>query len=94
MEDSTVIKRAVALKYSGADRAPEIIAAGVGDVARQILKLAEQAGVTITSQDSLGHILSKLDIDNSIPTDSFPVVAEVLAFLYRADAAFVSSKRA
>ena len=91
MEDSTVARkaqRAVAIKYTGADRAPEIVAAGVGDVARQILQLAEKSGVAISKDDSLGEILSKLDIDHGIPSESFPIVAEVLAFLYRADSLY------
>lgn len=90
---ATAPRAAVALKYNGKDRTPEVVASGVGDVARQIVKLAEDSGVAISTKDSLGEILSKLDIENSIPADAFPVVAEVLAFLYRADSEFVSSRR-
>ena len=77
--------RAVALHYAKEDRAPKIVATGAGEIAKRILALAEEHNVPVRKDDSLVNILSKLDIGYEIPADTYRVVAEILAFLYRTD---------
>ena len=81
-------KQAVAIRYAEGDRAPKVVAAGAGEIARRILELAEQHQVPIEENDTLVEILSKLDIGYEIPQETYRAVAEILAFLYRTDEAW------
>ena len=84
-ESNSKRKRAVALQYAKEDRAPKIVATGAGEVARRILDLAKQNNIPVRQDDSLVSILSKLDIGYEIPPETYRIVAEILAFLYRTD---------
>ena len=78
--------RAVALKYDvKKDRAPKIVASGRGRIAEDILKLAEDHEIPFYEDKTLTDLLSKLHFDEEIPGDLYPVVAEVLAFVYQLD---------
>lgn len=81
-------QKAVALKYKQGEKAPQVIASGVGEIARRILELAEHNGIPIRRNDSLVEILSKLKIGWDIPPETYRAVAEILAFLYRTDEAW------
>lgn len=81
----TSAPRAVALQYGENDRVPKIIASGVGELARRILELAKRYEIPIHRDQSLAQILSQLDLDYEIPPETYEVVAEILAFLYRTD---------
>lgn len=78
-------QRAIALKYDEGDQAPWIVACGAGEIARQILRLAEQNKVPIQRNDTLVDVLGKLDVGYEIPPETYRIVAEILAFLYRTD---------
>lgn len=79
-------KRAIALKYDvKKDRAPKIIASGRGRIAEDILKLAEEHEIPFYEDKTLTELLAKLHFDEEIPGDLYPVVAEVLAFVYQLD---------
>jgi len=80
------LRRAVALKYDPHQmHAPKVVGKGTGEVAERILETAQNSGVPIQEDQSLVEVLSKLDIDQQIPTELFEVVAEILSFIYRAD---------
>ncbi|MFF2088987.1 EscU/YscU/HrcU family type III secretion system export apparatus switch protein [Paenibacillus sp. NPDC058174] len=80
------LRKAVALKYEPGDNAaPVVIAKGRGHVADQILDAAQENGVPVQEDASLVEVLSKLDIDQSIPPELYTLVAEILSFVYRAD---------
>jgi flagellar biosynthesis protein len=81
-------QRAVALEYAAGDRAPRVIAAGAGEVARRIIKLAEDHNIPVRKDDSLVEVLSKLNVGLEIPVETYRAVAELLAFLYRTDDAW------
>jgi flagellar biosynthesis protein len=77
-------KLAAALKYdAGKDRAPHLAAKGRGAVAEKIIELALKHDIPIRNDPALVQMLSKLDIDETIPQELYQAVAEILAFIYR-----------
>ncbi len=77
---------AVALSYDGTDAAaPRVAASGRGSIAEQILALAFANGVKVREDADLAELLAAIDIDSEIPVDAFAAVAEVLAYVYRAN---------
>lgn len=80
------LKKAVALKYEPGDRvAPVVVAKGRGKIAEAIMDKAAENGVPIQQDASLVEVLSKLDIDQEIPSELYTLVAEILSFVYRSD---------
>ena len=77
---------AVALSYDigGAD-APKVVAGGRGAVAEQILNIAFAQGVKVREDKDLANLLSTIDIDSEIPLEAFAAVAEILAYVYKAN---------
>ncbi|MBP1991357.1 EscU/YscU/HrcU family type III secretion system export apparatus switch protein [Paenibacillus eucommiae] len=85
-EPSTPMKKAVALRYAPEkSNAPQLIAKGKGRVAESILQTAEENGIPIQQDASLVEVLSKLDLEQEIPSELYELVAEVLSFIYRSD---------
>lgn len=81
-------KAAVALAYDPAkDQAPRILAAGQGELAEALLKLAEQNRVPILDEHPLAQALLKLEIGAYVPPELYGAVAEVLAFLWEMERA-------
>ncbi|WP_353857626.1 EscU/YscU/HrcU family type III secretion system export apparatus switch protein [Azospirillum formosense] len=77
---------AVALKYELGDQSlPRVVATGKGHVAEQILELAFANGVKVREDADLVQILSAVDIDSEIPIEAIAAVAEILAYVYRAN---------
>lgn len=79
-------KKAVALKYTDSQdslQAPQVIAKGKGEIARRIIKLAEENGVVLYEDSDLVESLSQLNLMQEIPPRLYDAVAEVLAFVYR-----------
>jgi flagellar biosynthesis protein len=81
--------KAVALEYDRTqDDAPRIVASGAGVVAEQILSLAFAHGVRVREDADLVEILSQLEVDSVIPIETFAAVAEILNYVYRANARY------
>ena len=77
---------AVALKYiQEQDTAPRVIAGGRGSVAEQILQIAFANGVKVREDSDLAELLSAIELDSEIPLEAFAAVAEILAYVYRAN---------
>ena len=75
---------AIALRYNeDKEAAPRVLAKGQGIVAEKILDLAREQGIPIRDDPDLVEALAKLDVGSLIPTELYPAVAEVLAFVYR-----------
>lgn len=85
-------QQAVALQYALEDRAPHVLASGIGAIAEKILKIAQENNIPITRDDDLVNILSKLKIGFEIPQETYRAVAEILAFLYRTDSVWRKKK--
>lgn len=75
------IKTAVALAYEKGDMAPKILASGKGFVAEQIISEAKENDVPLYEDSELANTLSKLEIGDSIPSELYEVVAEILVFV-------------
>lgn len=79
-------KLAVALKYErGKDEAPFVAAKGKGYVAQQIIELAQANSIEIRRDTDLVTLLEKLDINTPIPLEAYAAVAEILAYVYKAN---------
>ena len=77
--------RAVALEYEQGSRdAPRVTAKGTGAVAQKIIELAEEYGIAIESNPMLAEALSGVELDEEIPVELYEAVAEVIAFVLRA----------
>ena len=75
------IDTAVALNYDG-QNAPEISATGHGDVAREIVRIAEEHGVYLHDDPVLSRMLATLEIGTEIPRELYEIIAEIIAFAY------------
>ena len=76
---------AVALDYQRGTRdAPRVVAKGRGEVAKRIVALAEENGVTIQSNGPLAEALAGVELDERIPLELYEAVAEVIGFVLRA----------
>lgn len=72
---------AVALKWDG-KTTPRITAKGEDELAKQIVQLAEEAGVTRYPDPELAPVLAQIPVGDEIPDALFHAVAEVIAFAY------------
>jgi flagellar biosynthesis protein len=80
------ISRSIALGYDpGRDRAPKVVAKGLGPVADAILAIARKHGVHIHEDAALARSLYVLELGQEIPEEFYIAIAEVLAFIYRLD---------
>lgn len=79
-------EKAVALRYDQErDDAPVVAAKGSGMTAEKMIELAREYSVPLQEDPSLVEVLSKMEINEQIPSELYGVVAEVLAFVYKAD---------
>lgn len=78
---------AVAVQRQGpAARPPRVTAKGEGAVAEQILAIAFERGVKVRSDADLAEILKAVEIDCEVPLEALAAVAEILSYVYRANA--------
>lgn len=79
-------KQAVALRYDAQqDAAPVVVATGVGKLAERIIQTAKEHGVPVLEDAPLVEALAKLDLGEVIPAELYPIVAEVLVFVSKAN---------
>lgn len=84
-KDESILK-AVALRYNTAeDGAPKVVAKGMRRIAEQIIAIARENNIPVRDEPDLVELLMKVEIDEEIPEDLYLVVAEILAFIYRAN---------
>ena len=79
-------KVAVALKHDRPE-VPKVVASGRGAVADRILDLAFASGVAVREDADLAQMLAAVELDCPIPLPCFEAVSEILAYLYRLNAA-------
>jgi flagellar biosynthesis protein len=63
--------------------APVVTAKGEGELAQQIIEIAEQSGVEVTEDPLLAETLSMIEINEEIPEALFHAIAVILAWVYR-----------
>jgi flagellar biosynthesis protein len=79
---------AVALRHTpAAPAAPRIVASARGFAAERILELAFANGVKVREDADLAEMLAAVGIGDEIPFAAFSAVAEILAYIYRANQA-------
>lgn len=85
---------AVALKkYGISDEAiPKIVAAGYGKLAEQIVEIAFRNGVKVREDKEMAQILAAISVDSDIPSEALVAVAEILAYVYKANGTYQSMK--
>ncbi len=66
---------------------PEVVAVGRGINAETIVRIAKEHGIAVYEDPGLVEALSRLNVSDCIPRELYAVVAEVLAYVYRIDAA-------
>ncbi len=83
----SAITKAIAVEYDrSADDAPRVTASGKGAIAEQILAIAFERGIKVREDADLVEILSLVEVDSPIPLEAFAAVAEILAYVYQANA--------
>ncbi|MFY8106180.1 MAG: EscU/YscU/HrcU family type III secretion system export apparatus switch protein [Elstera sp.] len=76
---------AVALNYQKGDL-PKVVASGRGAIAEKILEIAFANGVKVREDRDLAELLSAVELNCPIPVNCFEAVAEILRYLYQANA--------
>ncbi len=77
---------AVALSTEASGQsAPRVIAGGRGAVAEQIIQIAFANDVKVREDADLAEVLSAVEVDSEIPLEALVAVAEILAYVYRAN---------
>jgi flagellar biosynthesis protein len=77
---------AVAIKFEGGEEdLPIVTASGYGKIAEQILELAFKNGVKVREDADLAQMLAAVEAESAVPTDALIAVAEILAYVYKAN---------
>lgn len=86
---------AVALKKYGIDERslPRITAAGYGKLAEEIVALAFANGVKVREDADLAQMLAAIEIDSDIPSEALVAVAEILAYVYKANGTYQTGEQ-
>ncbi|NLK95044.1 MAG: flagellar biogenesis protein [Clostridiales bacterium] len=74
-------RKAAALKYEENYDAPQVTAAGMGQIAENIISKAEENKVPIVYNKELTDLLCNVDIGDSIPPELYEAVANVIAYI-------------
>lgn len=76
------LQKAVALYYDGKN-APHVSAKGTGEVAEQIIAIAQENGVPLCDNSALVDLLVTLELGDEIPEALYIAVAYIIAFAYQ-----------
>jgi flagellar biosynthesis protein len=77
---------AAALQYDPVKpEPPQVLAAGRGLIAEEIVRVAKAHGIPLHEDPGLVEALARLDVSDYIPRELYAVVAEVLAYVFRVD---------
>ena len=66
----------------GERAAPVVTARGHGELAERLIEEAQRQGVHVAQDPALLSMLSKVDIDEEIPSEVYTAVAVVLSWVY------------
>ena len=70
--------KAAALKYNQDENsAPIVVAAGSGYMAKKIVEIADECGISVYHDDSAATLLSSLKLGKEIPPDLYQMVVDV-----------------
>ena len=74
-------RKAAALKYEMNFEAPVVTAGGMGVIADRIIEKAKDADVPVVYNKELTDLLCNVDVGDSIPSELYEAVAEIIAFV-------------
>lgn len=78
------MKKAAALRYDTTkESAPRVVAKGEGQVAENIIKIAQLNNLPIKKDEDLIELLSKVELDKEVPQALYKAVAELFSFIYK-----------
>jgi len=84
MSEEDKSKKAIAMRYDSAkEKAPKVIAKGRGNVANNIIKVAQLHKLPIKKDADLLELLSKVELDREVPENLYKAVAELFSFVYK-----------
>ncbi len=72
---------AIALTYDG-ENAPTVAATGQDELAREMIRIAQENGVPLYEDPDLAALLGRLDLGEAIPETLYRVIAEILAYSF------------
>lgn len=79
-------KVAAALRYRhGEDQAPTVVAAGKGDLAHAIERMAQEHNVPLYQDETLARTLTELGLGVEIPPQLYEAVAKILVHVAMLD---------
>lgn len=78
-------KKAAALKYEQSYESPMVTAAGIGQIADNILEKAKENKVPIVYDKELADLLINVDVGDYIPVALYDAVAKVIAYVIDID---------
>ena len=84
-----VSKAAAIVDESQSGKFPRIVASGRGRFAEQILQVAWSNDIKVREDADLAEVLTAIDLDSEIPIEAFAAVAEILSYVYRANAGLI-----
>jgi flagellar biosynthesis protein len=69
------------------------VASGKGLIAEQIIKLAKENNVYVHESKEIVALLMDVELDQEIPPALYRIIAELLAWLYKIEAATPAQKK-
>ncbi|QGX41390.1 EscU/YscU/HrcU family type III secretion system export apparatus switch protein [Permianibacter aggregans] len=74
-------RKAAALHYDR-ENAPKLVAKGQGELAEQIIAIAEAHGVHLHEDAALTNTLMQMRLNQEIPRELYLAIARIIAFAY------------
>lgn len=79
-------RKAAALKYeNNSYDAPIVTAAGIGAIADNIVKKAEENKVPVVYNKEMADLLTNVDVGQSIPAELYEAVAKIIVYVMDMD---------
>jgi flagellar biosynthesis protein len=75
----------VALQYGVNDKAPVVVASGMGYLAERIVEVASENGVPIYEDNSLATVLTQLQLGQEIPEELYQAIVEIYVYFLHFD---------
>ena len=79
-------RKAVALQYGENDRAPVVVASGLGYMAERIVEVAAENNIPVYEDTSLATVLSQLKLGQEIPPELYQAIVEIYVYFLKFDA--------
>lgn len=75
-------KKAAALKVTGENGIPNIVAKARGELVKELLRVADNNNIEVYEDADLVEALDLLDVGSDIPENLFKAVSEIVFYCY------------